>query len=359
MKICIVDSTFPINTRTKKIEDSLVQNYGRENIFVIAWNRDNCDFSADSEHFIFNSKAAYGSKIQKLSKLFAFKKFMQKTIAKLNCDYILASHWDVLFLASMITKKKNIIYEDLDIPTNNHFIILKILQLIEKISLKKACCIIFASRFFMPLYNFYSGRKILLENKPDRKFYPGEYVKRKPLVVSFLGVIRYAEILKNLISAASGLNDINIKLYGSGPELNEIREYSKSFNNVEVLGRYENSELQNIYNECDVIWAAYPSKDYNVKYAISNKFHESLALKKPAIYSDNTELGLFAKAEGIGFVINPYSVDSIRKCLIQLTTEENIISNACDRLKNYKSQPSWNDDFKTVISFLDNKISNA
>ena len=34
-----------------------------------------------------------------------------------------------------------------------------------------------------------------------------------------------------------------------------------------------------------MVWAAYPNKDYNVKYAISNKFFESLVYEKPTFFS--------------------------------------------------------------------------
>ena len=46
-KICLVDSTYPINTRTNKIYNSLVNDFGRENI-----NTEN--------YYIYEKKAAYG-----------------------------------------------------------------------------------------------------------------------------------------------------------------------------------------------------------------------------------------------------------------------------------------------------------
>lgn len=172
-KICLVDSTYPINTRTNKIYKSLVKEYGYDFVYVIAWNRDGRNIEDNGNYFIFNRKAAYGSKIQKFINLLSFQKFIRKIFFNTKFDIVIASHWETLFLISKLkTKDMTLIYENLDIPTAENKCVLKILQYIEKMALRKTDAIVFASRFFAPLYSFYKKEKLILENKPDGKFLP-------------------------------------------------------------------------------------------------------------------------------------------------------------------------------------------
>ena len=346
MKICIIDSTFPINTRTKKIEESLVSYYGRNSVSVIAWNRDGREYENKPYEYIYVDKAAYGSKIQKLLKIKNFKRYIKKCINSSKFDYLIASHWDVLYLTSKVTSKKNIIYDNLDIPTHDNIVVLKFLQVLERIALKKCCAIIFASRFFIPLYDYDNGVKILLENKPSKKLIPTiRQIHAGKIRITFLGVIRYFDILKNLVSALEGMNSFELIFYGDGPDLKKLQNFVKEKKNIILKGRYDNSILQNIYDESDIIWAVYPNKDYNVKYAMSNKFHESIMLNKPCVFAKNTKLGDFVEENYIGLTVDPYSIEDIRGCFEKIQQNDRILNEIQGNLELFsKGISSWDVD---------------
>ena len=107
------------------------------------------------------------------------------------------------------------------------------------------------------------------------------------------------------------------------------------------------------YDNVDVIWAVYPNKDFNVKYAISNKFFESIYLNIPGIYAKDTMLGDYVVKNNIGMVINPYDIQDIQQLLSNV---ENGSINLIQMVENLKAlalkQSSWDEDFEQIIDFI-------
>jgi glycosyltransferase involved in cell wall biosynthesis len=351
-KIVLIDSSYPINTRNDKIINSLNES---EN-YVIAWNRDNREYKPIKSYieFIYYSKAQYGKFFSKLFKLIFYASFIKKTIKTIKPDFIIASHWDTLIIASLVkSAHSKLIYENLDMPSAGNNIVLKILQKVERIALKKTDIIIFASRFFVPHYTFFKKEKYVLENKPLRAILADQPVKytheSDNLKVSFVGTLRYFDCMKNLISVARGL-PVDILFFGDGPDYARLSEFAQGMDNVCFLGRYGYEDIKCIYELSDVIWAVYPNKDFNVKYAISNKFFESLIFKKPAFYADNTDLGNFVSKNNIGFTVDPYNALSIRKKLEEISSNKTILLEMTREIQKYNACNSlfWDDDVKIL-----------
>lgn len=246
------------------------------------------------------------------------------------------------------------IYENLDIPTAASLGVRKILEQIEKWALKRTDAIVFASRFFAPLYASFSREKFVLENKP-LQIYPSPPVVKNTenIVISYIGLVRYADILRNLIDAVRGRKNVFLYLHGEGQDLSELKKYAQDCSNVEFTGRYEGSELPRLYAGADLVWAAYPNKDYNVKYAISNKFHESIAYHVPCVYAKETLLGDFVSEKNIGYVVDPYNVADIN-CIIDYVLEhrDDLLVKR-QALKRYEGQEmGWNEQFQPIIEYL-------
>lgn len=91
-----------------------------------------------------------------------------------------------------------------------------------------------------------------------------------------------------------------------------MQKYCKNVENVTFTGEYKYEDVVKLYHQSDIVWAAYPNKDYNVVYAISNKFHESSYVGIPCIYSDHTKLADFVEEKEIGLVVNPYDTNKIK-----------------------------------------------
>lgn len=358
--ILLVDSSYPINTRNERFISSLRKSLGTSSIRFAAWNRDNRIVNErDKTMCIYQSSAKYGSKLLKSVKMYGYYKYLKNIFHNEHIDIVIASHWDCLLLCTLLKKKKQIlVYENLDIPTSSNFIVLQVLRCIERICLYRTDAIVFASRFYKSLYTFYKGVNFVIENKLP--FENCSSIKHcltpeKKIVISFLGNIRYPEILRNLILAVGNCEGIHCNIYGDGPDFGKIKKIALKYGNVSVLGRYEYSEISKIYECSDVIWAVYPSKDYNVRYAISNKYHESLYYGVPAIYAEGTKLADMVEKDGIGYVVNPYSIDSIKQLFANLKKNGiNDCNGIYDKLKKKQNSETknWDEEFVPFIEYI-------
>lgn len=351
-KILLIDGIYPINTRNKRIIESLE----KENVVKFcAWNRESIE-NEDKENFIFSSNEGYGNKIKKLLGMKNYLKFIKQTIKKYNPEIVIASQWDILLLTIFSNFKGKIIYENLDLPTSSNKLILNILLLIEKLMLKKINGIIYASRFFIPLYEKYNIKNLLLENYPleeinKKKF---EIVERNKIKISFIGGLRYFDTMKNLLLAIQENKNIEVYLIGKGPENNKFKDFIKKNNlkNIFIIDSYKYEEIKKLYVNTDLVWAVYPNKDYNVKYAISNKFFESILFEKPCFFAKNTLLGDFVEKEKIGIVVDPYNINEIKNKISKL--DQNIILKLQNNIKKYKENKKlyWEDNEKELLDFI-------
>lgn len=356
----LLDTSYPINTRNQKLIHSLRTHYPDSEIHILTWNRDNRPLATnETNQHIYYKAAAYGNLLKKLRGLIGYKKYLKSVLQTIKPDVIIASHWDTLMLAAPLKKEKQLlIYENLDIPTSSHPFILKILQYLEKRALRHTDLIIQASRFFVHLYETFPVCQLVLENKPLFKDIPSHLFPKNHFRISFMGMIRYPEILKNLIDGTKDLENVELCFYGEGPDFKEIESYCQKRANIHLYGKYEYEQIGEFYLNSDLIWAVYPNKDYNVKYAISNKFHESLFFKRPCVFAQETRLGDFVTEKQIGFTVDPYDPHKIHGLLSFLCKHPEQLK---DMEKNieifYNQETDWKTDFSQFKDYLDRHLS--
>ncbi len=347
----LIDTNLPINNRNQKIIDTLLEYNSTWEIHVITWNRDNVDERNLSNYHLYQKESKLGDRLKKLQNLWGFRQFVQQTILDINPDVIIASHWDTLICVPKKRKTQKLFYENLDIPTGPWWMRLPI-RLIEHFSLRSVNLIIHASRFYQPLYPKHIPQ-VILENKPSFKVELPTYTPHPPLKITFIGGVRYFEVLKNLIDAVRDNKAFELYFHGGGTDLDIAKSYAQEATNIRFTGPYNYADIQQLYFSSDIIWAVYPNKNYNVKYAISNKFHESLLLGIPCVYADNTCLGDFVQQHNIGLVVNPYDVHEIKQLL------NNIQKGTIDLKQIRKSmlqfvatETTWNKDFNQIILYI-------
>lgn len=358
MKILLVDESYPLNTRNSKILESLSQFYPGCSVHVVTWDRAG-DFASGRAgegawHWhLYTRLAAYGNKLQKLTGMFGFRSFCSRVVRELSPDVVIASHWNnLLMLPALDYRRQMLIYENLDAPTGPASVRL-VLRCIERFYMKRAALTIHASRFYTSIYPS-CFRQIVLENKPVIDAGAVPYSPAIPLRIAYLGNIRYLEILKNLADAVRGDSRFCLYYHGGGPDFSTLQEYVAGEANIHITGPYQYKEIETLYSQADVIWAAYPNKDFNVRYAISNKFHESIAYAIPAIYADNTCLGEYVADKGLGFRVNPYCVEDIRALLVEMADNRENLMATHETLKRHSAEEtSWSEDFLKVKEAID------
>lgn len=338
MKILILCDHYPLSPRVKKVRNSLLKLYPSSTIKVFAWNREN---NMVSEDYVvtFNQDIGYGNKLKKALNLPKFIKQAKIYAKKFNPTHIHAIDIEMLITSTLISSNENLIYEVYDIKFYKPRIIKLIREKIETFIIRKHIKgIIFASPFFDIYYTQIGIRdiqKIVLNNKPSSNMIGSretsymnqfEVLLEGKCVIGFIGTVRYQNILINLIDASRSLDNIAILIAGDGPSYNYIKDYIEDNdlgNKVIMTGRYEIEDLKTIYDACDYVWAAYPNEDLNVKYAVSNKFFESMVFGKKVIVSELTMLGDMVEEMDVGYTVNPYDVEEIYDLLKVLEKKYN------------------------------------
>lgn len=360
MRILILCDHYPLSPRVIKMRNSLMELYPNSIVRVFAWNREN---NVVNEDYVetFNQSLGYGNKIKKALNLVRFIKQAGIYVKKFKPTYIHAIDVEMLLTSVLISNGQKIIYEVYDIKFFRNKILNEIREKTEFFALKKYVdSMILASPFFEIYYNdnkMQNIKKVTINNKPSKEVllkkrsnYMAQYKGKieNKLVVGFIGTIRYKEILINLINASKELDNIVILLAGDGPYFEHIKTYinENGFKSKVIMtGRYSNYDLKDIYDACDYIWAAYPNKDLNVKYAISNKFFESIIFRKKVIVSESTMLGEYVYKSDNGLTVNPYSVDDIMLLLKSLKRYE------CKKANNsLKEGLYWEDEHHKLLN---------
>lgn len=348
----IIDCSYPINNRNEKIKDSIKKEFPESPVYVITWDRENQHDKFPDDYFVYKRPAKLGSAVEKLKGMRGYKQFIHDSLNKLNPSVIIASHWSDLILTAEFKRPGQIlIYENLDIPTGS-WPIRKVSAYLEGRALKKTDMIIHASRFFKELYNP-KIKQFILENKPTFKATTQAKTLHSPLRIAYIGSVRYKEILANLVDAVKGNNNVELYIHGGGEDLQSLKEYADGISNIFFTGRYDYSQIIPLYQNADLIWAAYPNKDFNVVYAISNKFHETINLGVPGIFSQNTKLGEYVEEHCLGFTVDPYSVESIKSLILQNIENKEQYDCITQSMAAYRTtQTSWDEDIKEISDYI-------
>jgi Glycosyltransferase Family 4/Glycosyl transferases group 1 len=353
-KIMILDSSYPINSRNTRIYNYLKLKY---DVKVVTWDR-KAELKEYVENYsVFSQKANYGNKLEKLKKIPNYYKFIKNIINEFKPDLIIASNWDMLAMAALYKRKKHykLVYENRDMVSTNSVFIKKVLSLIERLALKKADAIIFASRFFLNQYGYFSGEKVVIENKVSRNITKYPKTKSDKLRVSFIGSVRFYNILVNLLEVGMNIPEIKINIFGEGPDRVKLQKVieEKRITNVEVHGRFDYQELGKLYSETDLLWSVYPNTtSSNKKLVIPNKYYESIYFRTPGLFPDHTETGKMVKDQDIGYVVNPYSKEDIYAVLKYILDNKADIEIKVKNMSLLKDDVYWDDEILKINDLI-------
>ncbi|MCC9651533.1 hypothetical protein [Vibrio sp. MA64] len=325
LKLMLVDSTWPINTRSSRFRISLEKVFS---CYICAWNRSNekAQLHSDSE-LILNTKVGYGNPFRKAMALPMFFLHIIKSLNSLKPDVILASHWDSLLLCRLAIffskHEPKLIYDCLDLPTASNKFLRLFIGWIDKKNALNCDLTILASRYFS---EFYSHNNVcIFENYPSQKltenlgnppdWYDNSIFRNgSHKILSWIGVVRYYEVMSKILDFIQEQSlDYKFAIFGDGPALNQLKadvKKRKLEDRVFFFGRYAPADLTYIYEVTDLVWAAYPTRDFNAKYAISNKYFECSMFSKYIVVSQDTMMAKKNDSPSI-IKIDEYSIEDI------------------------------------------------
>ncbi|MDC6479157.1 glycosyltransferase, partial [Flavobacteriaceae bacterium] len=206
-------------------------------------------------------------------------------------------------------------------------------------------------KFYTSYYKNYFDNFSLYENIPIIDI-NSHKSNSKIFRISFIGIIRYVDIIKNLIKvieeeSKKGLL-VELNFYGGGND-KDFTYLKKQIKNKKLFhfhGPFSYSEdINDIYSNTDLSIALYNPNDFNCQVAIPNKYYESILSNTPIATSKGTYLSEIVKNKKIGFSIDPNNSEEITRFLVNTVTNTDSWYSNC--VKNLKAT---NIDVETNIN---------
>ncbi len=211
----------------------------------------------------------------------------------------------ILIYKTISRQKTTVIYEIPDVREIffSHNLAGKLIRKIEKIIIPHIDQLVvtspeFISEYFLRLRKILIKDYLVIENKIHSDQVPKSSSTYRPIDsnrkirIGYFGVLRCTTSLNCLLSLADN-GQFEVILRGIFmPETSHFEEKTGISGNIFYHGPYQVPEnLETMYGEVDIIWAAYPfskNETGNHRYARTNRFYESLFFKKPMILQKGT-----------------------------------------------------------------------
>jgi succinoglycan biosynthesis protein ExoL len=240
-----------------------------------------------------------------------------------DCDVIYSFNLDTLFLgwlASFFSKKNvRFIYDVADIRDVlvSRKIFGLILRTLESFLLKSTDLIVCASPEYLPGYfkkiQGIDKPAVIIENKVDPELVP-ESVENPftgpksgvELSIGYFGMIRCKKSMQLLLSILEQADHrYQLNLRGKFLVSHELKERVMNLKNVHYGGTFRYpDDLKEMYQSVDLVWAAHMHGVSNSKWAISNRFYQACAFKRPLIGQIGTQDAIRIQKYQIGININ-------------------------------------------------------
>ncbi|MAP80969.1 MAG: hypothetical protein CL526_07750 [Aequorivita sp.] len=322
----------PVSTQprfSKRIQNYLDRGY---EVTVASFEREYFKKNSLPENIKFLSlgKIESGAYIKRIPKIVSVFNKIYKLSKKNDLIYIFSP--DILLFTFSFLKSSKLYYEIGDIrQISGNQAVSNLYDGIYKKALKKCSKIFVTStgfkRFFADKYSVDVMKFRVIENKlPVSLFSPFDrsefrHIKSSSYIVSIIGLLRYKNIISFLTAYYKADAKFKIKIFGDGPLRDEIMKFVDN-DNVQYFGQFRNpDDLFEIYNQTDLSFTMYNSKNKNVQLALPNKLYESIYFRRPILVSADTYLEEMVNKYQVGFFWKQEDM----KGLISYMTSESFI----------------------------------
>lgn len=280
---------------------------------VLFWNRcgDKLNLPDNYLYFDYPSEEEQ-SLITKSVDFYKYRRWLKKQLTKKNYDkLIILSTLSGVVIFDILKKYKNNYIFDIRDYSYEWF---KPFYKIEKQIIDNSCYTAISSpgfKNFLPDYAYY----VIHNMQSSEVQYRGIFKKKgygEPLNVVWNGTMRYFKHQKNVINALANDSRFIMYFHGSGPELEQYKEYvtKNNISNAVFTGRYDNSQKVKLLESADILNNSYWIDNVNeVMYAISNRYYDGLIYKIPQLVEAGTYKDSVCKENGIGLGLDARDKD--------------------------------------------------
>ncbi len=184
--------------------------------------------------------------------------------------------------------------------------------------------------------------------------------KDSPLVITYIGTVRFYDYCYRLINALRNDSRIVLKFIGQGSDI--IRKYVEdhSINNVICEGPFAHEDTMQLLEGTDIINSAFGAKDDAEKALMPIRYYYSIHLGCPVLTTEGTWVDKEAKSAGIGISV-PSEFNDAHNWADYIISKYNELTrtNIGDRLVSYRKELLLqNEQFITTLRSTINEINN-
>lgn len=167
------------------------------------------------------------------------------------------------------------------------------------------------------------------------------------VVLGYVGYISKERKLSDLITEVSQNQSIELHIYGSGNDRNELCRMTEELNqkNIFFHEEYTISELETILSSIDIGYINYPYHNYNNIYCEPNKIYEYAANGVPMVSYRHPKLERIFRSDGIG-----YADDSIVHAVNTIVKNYHEYVDACITYYLHEKESSHREDQEYLTS---------
>ena len=192
-------------------------------------------------------------------------------------------------------------------------------------------------------------------NTTERRIFQGfKRTKSKYLRISYIGSVRQFKELKLLMDSGINIDDLKIKIHGSGAALENVLSIGDNYNNVIITGQFYYKDTKYLYEETDLLYVIYDNSVDNMKYGIPIKGYEAIYTLTPVIARAGTYYGDFVKKHDIGYVINGDDLDELRNIIVKVKTNRELLKKKADNIKKIQKFYLWENQAEKLKLFYHN-----
>jgi len=202
------------------------------------------------------------------------------------------------------------------------------------------------------VYNYHNS--FILHNVPSLKWFSMEErnFKKEKFVFGYHGIINTERNLKILIDAFQLIDSKNIKLIisGDGPEYFNLKKYSEKFDNIELTGRFNHIDINQLYSDTDIGILPYKI-DNHIENTISNKFFDYMAKGIPMIVSGAKPMRRLINQYKLGIVADTSTPEKLAESLISIL-DKDLDGFSTNGIKAFQSTFNWEKEMKSFLQYL-------
>ena len=307
---------------------------------VFSWNHKKLPFDekkweAEQESLDYVSPRGSFNLLRAYLGLLRFQIWAFIKLMKSNFDVVHCHNFDTLvpgFFAGKIKRKKIVAdlrdlyftFPTLEKDSKILRIISDILKILEIWFVRRIDFIIVTTPKYYEYYSSITSVPIkVIYNFPEKDFKKDvqSVQENEDFVVSYIGNVRYADQLENLIKAAKNIPNVKVLVVGGGVKSHYLKNLYADEGHVSFAGEVPYSRVSDYYKISDCLYSVYSKADENTKYLIPVKVFEAMAFGIPVIVARGSYAGGFVEKHNIGLTIDD-EVSEIEKSIVLLKNDK-------------------------------------